>query len=279
LIDSEHGDEESSMSQMLNSNLSVVEAKSFYVRGRNALLARAKFSPLYVDYYLHLMQHSIRQDEAADVILKDALAAMTLHLCSRPQDEVCAWTINIVEPLMNLFVTGGSRPGRVTGRVFTEDVRKGETNLFIAQTTRTNHQPRQSVIPFDVKDLLRGVEMYYEQSEQRLTRVFRLEDEEFVMLTAEPDCDTKWLKELREDEIPGLDESEHLVLLETRGYVFECGCSVDRLYPLLTRLPPEDLDAVFDDGFAKITCPRCGAVFNTPRDHFEEWRRTEAAGG
>lgn len=262
------------MSQMLNSNLSVVEARSFYVRGRNVLLARADFGPLYVDYYLHLMQHGIRNDEPADLMLKEALAVMTLHLCSRPQDEVCAWTINVMEPLMNLFVTGGSRPGRVTGRVFTEDVRKGLANLFISQTTRPNHQPRQSVVEFNGTDILRGAEVFYDQSEQRLTRVFRGESEEFVMLTAEPDCDVAWLSALRPEEIAGLDAKEHLVPLETRGYVFECGCSVDRLYPLLTRLPAEDLDAVFADGFATVTCPRCGAVFNTPRDHFDEWRHT-----
>lgn len=267
------------MSQMLNSNLSAVEARSFYVRGRNVLLARAKFGPLYVDYYLHLMQHGLRNEEAVDSMLKEALAVMTLHLCSRPQDEVCAWTINIVEPLMNLFVTGGSRPGRVTGRVFTKDVRKGESNLFIAQTTRPNHQPRQSMVEFQCSDILRGAEFFYEQSEQRTTRVFRQDDEEFVMLTAEPDCDLEWLQSLTEEKIAELDKTEHLVPLEARGYVFECGCSVDRLYPLLTRLSVDDLDAVFEDGFATVSCPRCGAVFNTPRDHFEEWRHTSSAGG
>lgn len=267
------------MSQMLKGDLSVVEARSFYVRGRNVLLARAKCGPLYVDYYLHLMQHSIRHDEPADVMLKEALAAMTLHLCSRPQDESCAWTINVNEPEMNLFVTGGSRPGRVTGRIFTEDVRKAEENLFISQTTRPNHQARQSVVSFHGTDVLRAAELFYEQSEQRPTRIFREDDEEFVMLTAEPDCDLEWLEGLKAGDIGRLDEAEHLVPLETRGYVFECGCSADRLYPLLTRLTADDLDAIFEDGYAAITCPRCGAIFKTPKDHFEEWRHTSAGGG
>lgn len=265
------------MSQMLTGNLSVVEARSFYVRERNVLLARAKFGPLYMDYYLHLMQHGIRHDDAMDVMLKEALAAMTLHLCSRPLDEVCAWTVNIAHPLMNLFVTGGSRPGRVTGRIFTDDVKQGPANLFISQTTRPNHPARQSMIEFRGTDVLRAAEDFYNQSEQRLTRVFRLDDEEFAMFTAEPDCDLDWLRELRPSHVPSLEEKEHIVPLETRGYVFECGCSIDRLYPLLTRLSPEDLDAVFEDGFATVTCPRCGAIFKTPRDHFEEWRHTAGA--
>lgn len=263
------------MSQMLKGDLSVVEARSFYVRGRNVLLARASLGPLYVDYYLHLMQHGIRNDEPADLMLKEALAVMTLHLCSRPQDEVSAWTINLTGPLMNIFVTGGSRPGRVTGRVFTEDVKQGASNLFIAQITRPNHQPRQSLVPFEGRDILRAAETFYEQSEQRLTRVFRGENETFTMLTAEPDCDVGWLRRLSSADLPSLDAQEHLVPLETRGYVFECGCSIDRLYPLLNRLSREDLDVVFSDGFATVTCPRCGAVFNTPREHFEEWKHTQ----
>lgn len=260
------------MSQMLNSNLSVVEAKCFYVRGRNVLLTRARFGPLYLDYYLHLMQHGIRTEEPADALLKEALSAMVLHLCSLPQDEICAWTINLHRPLMNLFVTGGSHPGRVTGRVFTEDVKDSGRNLIISQINRPHHPPRQSIAEFEGTDMLAAVETFYQQSEQRLARFFREEDEGLALLVAEPDCDTGWLAGLSASQLEEIEAHEHLVPLETRGYVFECGCSVERLYPILARMSDDDLRHVFEDGFATITCPRCGAVFNTPRDHFDEWR-------
>ncbi len=260
------------MSQMLHSELSAVEARSFYVRGRNVLMTRAKLGPLFMDYYLHNMQHGIRIQEPADGLLKELLAAMTLHLCSRPQDEVCAWTVSLHQPLLNLFVTGGSRPGRVTGRFFTEDVKDSGRSIINAQTNRPHHQPRHSLVEFAGTDMLRALETFYEQSEQRPTRFFREEDECFSMFSAEPDCDLGWLRSLTDSALPGLEDAERLVPLETRQYVFECGCSIDRLYPLLTRLSDEDLEAVFADGFARITCPRCGAVFNAPREHFEEWQ-------
>ncbi len=259
------------MSQMLNPDLSVVEIRSYYVRQRNVLLVRGRFSPLYLDYYLHLMQHGIKHPSALDQMLKDALAGVTLHLASRPQDEGCAWTINLNDPLVNLFVTGSSRPGRVTGRLFTEDVRDSGKSLFIAQTTRPHMQPRQSMIEIQGTDMLATIESFYTQSEQRLTRVFRLDDEEFLQLSAEPDCDEEWLRNLTAADIAELEKTEHLTLLETRGYVFDCGCTTDRLFPLLTRLPDDDLDYVFADGEATITCPRCGAIFRTPRAVFEEW--------
>lgn len=266
-----------SMSQMLDPELSVVEVRTYFVRKRNALLARGRFSPLYLDYYLHLMQHQLKYEEDMDLMLKEALAGLALHLASRPQDETCAWTLNFHQPLMNLFVTGSSRPGRVTGRIFTEDVRDSGKTLFIAQTTRTNQSPRQSMVELEGTDVLAAVESFYTQSEQRLTRVFRLADEEFVQVSAEPDCDEEWLLGLTVEDISELGKTEHLTLLETRGYVLECGCSPERLYPLISRLPEEDLAYVFEDGVAQMQCPRCGARYRTEKGAFEEWRLREGA--
>jgi len=264
------------MSQMLQEDPSLVEVRSFYVRNRNALLVRGKFSPLYLDYYLHLMQHSIKHNDKLDAHLKELLAAVTLHSCSRPQDETCAWTLQMHRPLVNFFVTAVNRPGRATGRLFTDDVRDSGKSMFIAQVTRTNFQPRQSMVEFDGTDLLAAVEQFYTQSEQRLTRLFRADDEEFIMVSAEPDCDEIWLSELGYDDVENIDKTEHLTPLETRGYVFECGCSMDRLYPMISRLSNEDLEHVFEDGVAVITCPRCAAVYKSTREHFAEWQAKQA---
>lgn len=257
---------------MLSPDLSVTEIRCYFVRKRNCLLVRGRFGPLYMDYYLHLMQHGIKHPEKLDEMLKDGLAGIALHLASRPHDENCAWTINIHDPLLNIFVTGNTHPGRVTGRLFTEDVRDTGHSLFIAQTTRTHMQPRQSMIEFQGRDVLSAVEQFYTQSEQRPTRLFRLPDEDFVQISAEPDADVEWLNSLTDTDIPKLDESEHLTLLETRNYVFDCGCTAERMFPMLSRLSDEDIDYVFEDGEATITCPRCAAVFRTPRSDFDEWK-------
>lgn len=262
---------------MLEPDLSVVELRSYFVRKRNALLVRGRFSPLYLDYYLHLMQHGIQHEEPLDQMLKDALAALALHLCSRPQDETSAWTIHIKEPQRaNLFVTGSTHPGRVTGRIFTRDVKQEGEALFVAQTSRHGQVMRQSMVEFEGSDMFAAVENFYTSSEQRLTRLFRLPEEEFVQVSAEPDCDEEWLSQLTLEQVLELEEKEHLTLLETRGYQFECGCSVERLMPIIMRLPQDDLDHIFADGMAEITCPRCGAVFRTAKSSFEEWRSKQA---
>ena len=56
------------MSQMLEPDLSVVDLRSYFVRKRNALLVRGRFSPLYLDYYLHLMQYGLQNAEPLDQI-------------------------------------------------------------------------------------------------------------------------------------------------------------------------------------------------------------------
>ena len=102
--------------------------ESIFVRKRNALVLRGQFTPIYTDYYLHLMQHGIRHSAELDQMLKDSLAVFTLHLVARPWAETIAWTLNLRAPRVNLFVTGDSLSESVTGRIFTEDVREPEVS-------------------------------------------------------------------------------------------------------------------------------------------------------
>jgi len=265
---------------MPDPNASIVNVRSYFVRGRNALLARADFEPLYIDYYLHLAEHGLRYSGAQDLMLKETLAAFTLHLASRPQDQGSGWTMNFHEPRMNLFVTGSSRPGMVAGRIFTEDVRDFGKNLLVAQITQPGSTAQQSMVDFQGTDIFKIVEEYYSQSEQRLCRLFRYTDEDIVMISAQPDCDEAWLAALTVEDVRKLDESETLSLLETRQYVWECGCSIDRLFPLLAKLGDEDLDYTFGaDEIITLTCPRCGSRYRATKEQFEAWRAAQETVG
>ena len=249
-----------------------IEVRSYFVRSRNALAVRADFSTMYRDYYLHLMQHEIRYEAAFDQRLKDSLAALTLHLCSRPWSEAVAWTLSWQEPAYNLFVTGSNRQGAVTGRIFTEDIRPRDENLFIAQIQVDGSENRQSAVEARSEDFFSIVEDYHKQSEQRLARVFSLSEEEFVMLSAQPDCDLNWLGEQNDETIRRLDQEEELSLLETRHYAFDCGCSLFKLLPVLGSLSGETIDEVFGTSQEEpvlITCPRCGAGYRLTREMLE----------
>ena len=58
-----------------------------------------------------------------------------------------------------------------------------------------------------------------------------------------------------------------------RTYIWECGCSVERLYPILAKLGREGLrDAFGDDEVITLQCPRCGARYRAAREQFEAWQ-------
>ncbi|BCU79190.1 Hsp33 family molecular chaperone HslO [Luteolibacter sp. LG18] len=241
--------------------------ESIYVRHRNALMVRGQFTPVYTDYYLHLMQHGIRHNGDLDLMLKDFMALITLHAVARPWAETIAWTVNLRAPRINLFATASSLQESVTGRLFTEDVREPDRNLFYSQVLAPNqHEPRISTLEVDGKDPVYWVEQYYRQSEQRPGKAFRLPDEEFVLMVAQPDCDMEWFNSLDEATVAVIETAEETKLLETRRLRFHCGCTLDKILPVLGnwRERPEELFEGEDS--ITIQCPRCAARYVITRD-------------
>jgi len=248
-----------------------VEVRSYFVRQRNALAVRASFGPLYMDYYLHWMQHGIALDRRVDAILKDSLAALVLHMVTRPLDETAAWTINFQEPRLNVFVTANNQSGNVVGQAWTEDVREAGEGLFCADVVRGGRESRRSQVPFSGGDVFRAVEAFYGQSEQRRGRYFQIGPEEFVLIAAQPDCDLPWLDGLGEEAVARLDKDEELSLLEQRFYHFECGCNDERIVSRLHVLSAQEKEDLFgDQDLFRISCPRCGAKFEISRERFAE---------
>ena len=241
--------------------------ESVFVRHRNALLIRGQFTSIYTDYYLHLMQHGIRHAMELDQMLKDSLAMLTLHLVARPWAETIAWTANLRAPRINLFVTGGSVTESITGRIFTEDVREPDRNYFYSQTTTVqNQEPRLSTMEVEGRDPIDWVSQFYAQSEQRPARAFRLEDENFAIIAAQPGCDLEWLAALDEKAVAEIDQTEETNVLETRRFRFHCGCTLERILPILGSWR-ERPDELFEDSDAiTLQCPRCAAKYVVTRD-------------
>ena len=261
---------------------SEVTASSQYVRARHALLLRADFGPIFRDHYLHLMQHGIRLDPAHDGLLTELLAALVLHLISRPRDEGVAWTLNLQSPRLNLFVTGDSASGLVTGRVYTEHVKEGAENLFFSQVVRPNHPARNSVVPVTQPTGLAMAEEFHRQSQQLPVRFFRLTaDDTFALVVPLPDCDLDWVAGLDAAAVDRIDTTEELGFLETRTFRLlgtSQGWRIESLEPgiLVTRsdfastfrgLPLYFADELFgEDDALEITCPRCAARYTATRE-------------
>ena len=256
-----------------------LEVRCYFVRGRNALLVRGAFSGFFMDYYLHLLACGVKHPEGLDRMLKEALVGVSLHGASRPRNERHAWTVNFQHPLANFFVAVDNTTGGVTGRVFTEDVRRGERSLFYAQAQKHLEAPRQSAVEIEGVDFLRAVEQFYGQSEQRMARCFEPQAEDYVLISAQPGCDLAWLEGLTEEGVRHLDQSVVLSLLETRSYHWGCGCTLERIYQVLGPHAGELGDGGFaglgelfgEDPFLKVTCPRCGTLYRVQREPLEAW--------
>src|SRR5687768_13663212 len=196
-----------------------LEVRTYFVRERNALVARAEFGELFVDYYLHLSANAIKVAPEHDTMFKRALVAFTLHSASRPWNELTAWTINFQQPLVNLFLTGDNGTGAITGRIFDENVKEGPENLFFADVVRGDQPKRRSAVTFPGADPIPGVEAFYSRSEQRGARYFQLGEEEFALVTEHPDCDLPWFRALTPEKVNELDKTrseEHTSELQSR---------------------------------------------------------------
>lgn len=244
-----------------------VKVESIFVRKRNCHLLRARFSSLFTDYYLHLMQYGLRNEEPCDSILKDLLAYFTLHLVARPWAEQHAWTVNLKTPVVaNFFVTGSSLTEAVAGRVFTSDIREPEQNTLFAQMYREGMDPRSSVVPLKKDSVAEWVEEFYEQSEQRAARCFQLPDELYTLISAQPDADMDWLTSLTPELMSKIDIDEETKVLETRKFRFHCGCTLDRILPTLTAMKEKIGDMFDGKDTLEITCPRCSAIYEVNRE-------------
>lgn len=241
------------------------KVESIFIRHKNVLLIRANFTPIYTDYYIHLMDQKLRHKGDIDQMLKDLLALQTLHLVARPWAETIAWTVTLRAPRVNLFVTGGSIYENITGNLFTENIKEPDRNILFSQTTVNNEGGRKSTIELESNEPLEWLESYYKQSEQRPARAFRLADDNYAILAAQPDADLEWLNSLTDEDIPNITETEETKVLETRKFRFHCGCSVEKILPALAGYK-DDKEALFQgDPVIEVSCPRCAAkYFITP---------------
>jgi molecular chaperone Hsp33 len=247
-----------------------LEIRTYFVRERNALIARADFENIYVDYYLHLADHHLQHTSRHDRMLKEGIAAMALHCASRPWNESIAWTLHFEDPLLNIFLAGDNPSGTIIGHAMDENVRITGQNLFHAQVLRGREPLRQSSVTFDGASPFHSVEAFYAQSEQRPGRFFALDEEDFVFISAQPDCDLEWLQNLSTEEMRTLDQREQLRLLEQRPFRWKCGCNQDKILSVLASPMRADPDGLFDGSESlRLSCPRCGARYTATREAME----------
>jgi molecular chaperone Hsp33 len=174
------------------------------------------------------------------------------------------------EPLVNLFLTGDNETGAITGRVFDEDVRQLDENVFYVDVVKPGEPKRRSAVNFSGADPIVAAEEFYARSEQRPGRFFQLGEEEFVLVSEHPDCDAAWFEALTVEQVRELESVETVSLLEKRIYRWHCGCNQERMMEVLAPVMRQDASGLFgDEEKIEIRCPRCAARHAITREAME----------
>jgi molecular chaperone Hsp33 len=241
--------------------------ESLFVRNRNCLLTRADLAPLFETWRAHvdcLKQLEFKPETQARFL--QALGAFTLHAASRPRNEHLSWTINFQQPRLNLFLVADTSDSTVAGRPFEAHVKPAHQQSFFQDFVPRGREPIRSHITFTGDDPLLAAEQFYERSEQRPARFFQVSETEFAILSAHPDWDETWLREVTLSGIKNLDQTHTLSLLEQRRYRWQCGCSKQKLMELLLPMLRADFEGFFgDDQVVEANCPRCAASYSIER--------------
>ena len=252
-----------------------------FIRHRNALLVRADLCPLFTDHYLHLADHKLHYTPEQDAVFRDALAAFALHCASRPLYEHIAWTINLQQPLVNIFLAGDNEDCTITGRLFTENVKQAAQNIFYSDSVpRRGAAAHRSVVNFTGANLFAAAQAYYAASEQRLVRYFHAREDEFAMLVSHPDCDLAWFHAAEGAGGSVQLQSETLARIDGRLYRWHCGCTQPKILGAIAPAFRADPEGVFGDGESiRVQCPRCAATHTLTREAMEAYLAQTPRGG
>ena len=254
-------------------HLSSTVVTADFIRHRNVMLVQGDLSPLFVDYYLHMADNGLKYTPEFESPFRRGLIAFTLHCASRPRNEHISWTISLQQPRMNLFYAGDNEDCQVIGRLFTENVREAQKNVFYNELVpKRGAEKRRSVVNFEGVDIFRAAETYYAESEQRIVRFFDLGEDKYAMLISHPDCDEAWLKQITSAGVSDLGKQETLAHIERRTYFWYCGCSQQKILGALAPLARADIHDLFGDSeTVHVQCPRCAAKHSLTRETMEAY--------
>lgn len=259
----------SSFAPHLSSTIVTVD----YVRHRNVMLVQGDLGPLFVDYYLHLADNGLKYPPESEKLLKRGLIAFTLHCASRPRFEHLAWTISLQQPKLNLFYAGDNEDCQVVGRLFTENVKDADKNVFYSELLpKRGAEKRRSVVNFEGADIFRAAETYYAESEQRPVRFFDLGEDKYAMMISHPDCDEAWMKQITSAGVIDLPKQETLARIDSRNYQWFCGCTQQKILGALAPMARADIQDLFGGSeMIHVQCPRCAAKHRLTRETMEAY--------
>ena len=237
-----------------------------------AIIARVDLREFARAFRDHASLWSVAPDPLDEVMMRQFLGAACLYLSSRPTDENVAWTLNLAEPPLNLFVAGSTAQKSVTGRIYRDAVREVETSVLYVDTRRSQGGDRRSVVEVEGLDLLLIFEQFAERSDQALQRFFEVDEYDFLMVASLPTDRRGWISGLdREGALAALESAREI---DRREFWFQCGCTKEKIVQVIASAFLGAGEAtVREDETLDVTCPRCGRRWSVGMADLERFER------
>jgi molecular chaperone Hsp33 len=238
-------------------------------------LASGDFGGIFAAYEEHVRRWELPLDGLSSTMMRQGLAALGLHLVTRPNDESCGVTINIQSPPLNLFFTGDARDSTLTGRAFHEDVQTAASSRIFVQSVRPRTGALQSTMDVQGLDVLAMFEDYYARSEQFPARFVALDCDRYGLVQGLPDGGRERIAALTPEATVALFASP-LDFLQEHTLRFRCGCNPDKIVRALRVVfDGRDAELFQSDAGVEAFCPRCGARWWITREEYEATPRPE----
>lgn len=243
--------------------------RTFLHRKKDVVFARGNIEKLFNAYLLHAKSLGPLPEELGLEIMRKTLACATLQLALLPPDQFVAWTINLSQPRLNVFLAGDNNQFQITGRVYNENVKDTPINRLYVETQRPKHEPSRSMLDFHGLDILKTMEEYFIRSVQIPTRFFELAPDDFLMAQGMPRVDRAWMESLDKNSVSKHIEQNEMESIEERKYKFNCGCNAEKILSVLKGMFKNNpLDLFADAEKIDATCPRCGKKWVISKDEF-----------
>lgn len=245
-----------------------VVIRRYMDEARVAIVSRGSFGDVFAAWRDHAkLWDGKAPDGLIDVMMRQGLAAATLHLATKRRGEEAAFTVNFTKPPINLFLTGDNARRIVTGRAFTTDVARAPNSRFFVETRRGDSSFK-SVIDVDGLDVVDIFDQYYLKSEQKSGRFYELRDDEFMMIFGLPAANHAWLGDVDVARAREL-APETLKPLDEMTFWFQCGCDPERMLTAMRAIFKNNAEDLFrGDARVEVTCPRCGRRWWVTRERF-----------
>lgn len=242
--------------------------RRFLSPDKTLVTTEGRFTDLFEAWLRHVRIWEGEPDGLSTVMMRQGLAAACLVMTNRPPYETLAWTLNIHHPPTNLFLTSDGQRGNVTGRVLTQGVHTEGMSRFFVEIARPGQEPHLSSVEVKGLDILVLFEQYYQASEQYPARFFERDDDRFVMVLSLPGADNGRLMAMDAEEADRLLEGSSD--LQSRTFVFDCGCNPDRMLLTVKSIFQQDPEELFR-GEEKVEahCPRCGRRWWITKEQFD----------